>query len=85
MKVEFTPCTKINGNPVSPDANMFEVAIDGEFWGFVDGPVKGQRTGRKTAWMSIRGEIVDGVKRVNPASWWNQGHPNQHAAVLAEL
>ncbi len=87
MQVEITKATVSphEERELDPSEQLFEVTIDGKFWGFVDGPTKGQRTGRKTAWMSIKGYEVDGVKRIDPFAYWNQGHPNAHAAILAEL
>ena len=84
MKVEILPTETINGHKANE--NDFEVMIDGQFWGWVSGPEKGQRTGRKTAWMSLRGEVSDSGEQVAvPFKCWNQGHPNAHAAILAEL
>jgi hypothetical protein len=84
MKVEINNVDTINGHPASP--NDFEVIIDGEFWGWVSGPEKGQRTGRKTAWMALPGEVAeDGNKIAAPFACWNTGHPNAHAAILAAM
>lgn len=86
MQVEFTKATVSpdGQRQLDPNEQFFEVTIDGKFWGFVDGPIKGQRTGR--TWMSIKGFVdAEGVKRADPLAYWNQGHPNQHAAVLAAL
>lgn len=83
MKVEILPTETINGHKANP--NDFEVQLDGVFWGWVSGPEKGQRTGRKTAWMSLRGEVLNGEKVAIPFASWNSGHPNAHAAILAWL
>lgn len=83
MKVEIQPTEFINGYKANP--HDFEVVVDGEFWGWVSGPEKGQRTGRKMAWMSLRGEVRDGQKVAVPFACWNPGHPNAHAAILAAM
>lgn len=83
MKVEILPTETVNG--CTAGENDFRVVIDGEFWGWVSGPAKGQRTGRKTAWMSLPGEVHDGDEVAVPFAAWYQGHPNAHAAILAAL
>jgi hypothetical protein len=83
MKVEILPTEVVNN--CQAGYNDFRVVIDGKFWGWVSGPSKGERYGRKTAWRALKGEIRDGQELAVPFVYWESGHPNAHAAILAAL
>jgi hypothetical protein len=74
MQVQFKATDECNGHKVHAEARMYEVHLDGKFFGWVSGPDKGDRR-NKNGWTALR----------KGAPTWAGFHDNRGEAVLAAL
>jgi hypothetical protein len=74
MQVQYKVATEINGNAVHAEARIYEVHLDGKFFGWVSGPDKGVRMAKR-GWTALR----------KGAPTWAGFHDSRAEAVLAAL